>query len=59
VDNAAMLVELRDPSEVEENDVIVLKKYESKDEQVDIDSTENIRTVIVNTDSEKSQFDRY
>jgi hypothetical protein len=26
---------------------------------IDIDSTENIRTVIVNMDSDKNTFDRY
>ena len=32
----------------------------SKDEEmIDIDSTENIRTVIVNMDSDKNTFDRY
>jgi hypothetical protein len=70
LDNSALLVELKDPSELQQDlalgddgEVITLNKVSapSKDdeEMVDIDSTENIRTVIVNMDSDKNTFDRY
>jgi hypothetical protein len=70
LDNSALLVELKDPTELQQDlalgddgEVITLNKVSapSKDdeEMVDIDSTENIRTVIVNMDSDKNTFDRY
>jgi hypothetical protein len=70
LDNSALLIELKDPTELQQDlalgddgEVITLNKVSapSKDdeEMVDIDSTENIRTVIVNMDSDKNTFDRY
>jgi methylthioribose-1-phosphate isomerase len=61
VDGSAILVEEKDPQEIanESDDVINLHKITSSEERVDIDSTENIRTVIVNLESEKSVFERY
>jgi hypothetical protein len=70
LDNSALLVELKDPTELQQDlaqgddgEVVTLNKVSapSKDdeEMVDIDSTENIRTVIVNMDSDKNTFDRY
>ncbi len=61
VDNSAILVEEKSKEELEEaaEDEIKLHKLTSQDERVDIDSTENIRTVIVNPESEPSNFERY
>ncbi len=69
VDNSALLVELKDPTELQQEqihgddgEVITINKESAptKDEEmIDIDSTENIRTVIVNMDSDKNTFDRY
>lgn len=69
IDNSALLVELKDPAELlqesvqgDDGEVITINKESapSKDEEmIDIDSTENIRTVIVNMDSDKNTFDRY
>ena len=60
VDNSALLVEMRDQNEVEEFDEEhKLVQMKSADERIDIDSTENIRTVIVNTEFNKSNFERY
>jgi hypothetical protein len=54
-------VEEKSKEELEEaaEDEIKLHKLTSQDERVDIDSTENIRTVIVNPESEPSNFERY
>ena len=69
IDNSALLVELKDSAELlqesvqgDDGEVITINKESapSKDEEmIDIDSTENIRTVIVNMDSDKNTFDRY
>jgi len=71
VDNSALLVELKDPAELQQDlvqgdngEVITLDKGSAPsknddEEMIDIDSTENIRTVIVNMDSDKNTFDRY
>jgi len=64
IDNSAILVELKDAAELEaeaSEDLEVKKLASAKpdDENVDIDSTENIRTVILNMDSDKSSFERY
>lgn len=64
VDLTALMVEDKDATqlEAEENDDVVLLKENQKaqaDDYVDIDSTENIRTVIVNLESDKNTFDRY
>lgn len=40
-------------------DEVKLLNAKSADERIDIDETENIRTVIVNLESEKNVFDRY
>jgi len=71
LDNSALLVELKDPAELQQDlvqgddgEVITLNKGSAPsknddEEMIDIDSTENIRTVIVNMDSDKNTFDRY
>lgn len=60
VDGSALMIELKDPLEIEEqDDVTKLKNISSSEERYDIDDTENIRTVIVNLESEKSNFERY
>ena len=71
IDNSALLVELKDPAELQQKlvqgddgDVITINKVSAPsknedEEMIDIDSTENIRTVIVNMDSDKNTFDRY
>lgn len=71
IDNSALLVELKDPAELQQElvqgddgDVITINKVSAPsknedEEMIDIDSTENIRTVIVNMDSDKNTFDRY
>ena len=59
VDGSALLVEDKDSTEVEADEVIRLQHIKSSEETVNIDDTENIRTVIVNMESEKTTFDRY
>ena len=64
IDNSAILVEMKDPAELEadasqDQEIKQLNIKGQDDEKIDIDSTENIRTVIVNMDSDKSTFDRY
>jgi hypothetical protein len=58
-DNSAILIELKDPAEIEadaseDQEIKKLSQVgKDDDEKIDIDSTENIRTVIVNMESEK------
>ena len=64
IDNSAILVELKDPAELEadaseETEVKKLDSAKPDDENIDIDSTENIRTVILNMESDKNSFERY
>ena len=60
IDNSALLVEEKSAEEQEDtDDVIKLAQMKSDDEQVDIDSTDNIRTVIVNLEQEPQNFERY
>ena len=59
IDNSAILIELKDPAEIEadaseDQEIKKLSQVgKDDDEKIDIDSTENIRTVIVNMESEK------
>ena len=61
IENSAILVEKKDENEVDVPDTVVLDpgKIVSKDEVIDIDETENIRTVIVNHEFDQSDFTRY
>ena len=62
IDNSAILVEERDQNEIEENDTQQNNnggQVTNEDTVITIDDTENIRTVIVNKESDKSNFDRY
>ncbi|CDW84271.1 ubiquitin carboxyl-terminal hydrolase 40 [Stylonychia lemnae] len=62
VDNAAILVEMKDESQVsqEEDEIKQSLSHALKDkDEVNVDDTENIRTVIVNLEYNESDFTRY
>ena len=52
-------MEIRDENDIDPDEAIILGAKPKVNDIVDIDSTENIRTVIVNTEDNKEDFIRY
>ena len=52
-------MEIRDENDVDPDEQIIIGAVKSNNDIVDIDSTENLRTVIVSTELNKEDFIRY